>query len=159
IQAIKGGSAWGPEDFREPRRSIAAPSDALLRVVRAQRLALWACFLVAAWGASLLVCRPPAVLLFFALQHNGMLLPDLETSMMSEPLALAFLCLVVATFCVVAVRRSLWLLLVLAVSYGCLVLTRSAGVFAIVFLAVAVVVAATAHSRRKKALAAALASV
>jgi hypothetical protein len=159
VHVMKGGTAWGPEDFREPRRPIAAPSDALLRVVRAQRVALWVCFLVAVWAASLFACRPLAVMLFFALQHNGMLLPDLETSMMSEPLALAFLCLAVATFCVVAVRRSLWLLPILAATYGCLVLTRSAGVFAIVFLAVAVVVAAIAHWRRKKALAAALASV
>jgi len=159
IHVMRGGATWGPEDFCEPRRPIAAPSDAILRVVRAQRVALWACFLLAAWAVSLLVSRPLAVLLFFALHHKGMLLPDLETNMMSEPLALALLCLAVAAFCVVAVRRSLWLLPILAATYGCLVLTRSAGVFAIVFLAVAVVRTAIAHWQHKKALAVAIASV
>src|SRR5260370_35953255 len=85
-----------------------------------------------------------------------MLMPQLENSLMSEPLALSWLFLVLAAFCVMVARRSLWTLPLLGAAFGCLVLTRSAGVFAVAFLAVACVVAVVVHRRRCKAFGAAL---
>jgi hypothetical protein len=159
IRSCTGDAAWSDDDFASFYQRLPNPSEALLRVIRTQRLVFWACFLTAAWGASLLVPCPLVVLLFFGLHLHGMLLPDLESSLMSEALALAFFFLVVAAFCIVVARRRLWPLPLLAAAYGCLVLTRIAGVFAIVFLIVAIIVAAIAHWQHKKALAGALASV
>src|SRR5262249_1645373 len=96
IAAARGDAAWSDDDFRLQRAPLPHPSLAILRVVRAQRLVLWSCFLIAAWAVSFLVPRPLAVLFFFLLHRAGYLLPNLERCLMSEPLALAMLYLVVA---------------------------------------------------------------
>src|SRR5262249_6272641 len=62
IAAARGDAAWSEDDFRLQRAPLPHPSLAILRVVRAQRLVLWSCFLIAAWAVSLLVPRPLAVL-------------------------------------------------------------------------------------------------
>jgi hypothetical protein len=157
IAAVTGDAAWSDDDFGRYREPLLHPSAAILRVVRAQRIGLWTCMLIAAWAASLLVSPPLAVLFFFALHRYHLLLPEWEYSVMSEPLALALLLLVVAAFCVILARQSLWPLPLMAIAFGGLVLTRSAGVFAIVLLAVATVVAVIANWPRKLALASALA--
>jgi hypothetical protein len=152
IHASAGDAAWSADDFHTFGQALPGPSAALLCVVRAQRVMFWACFIVAAWAASLLLSRPLAVWFFFTLHLGGMLLPDLETCLMSEPLALAFLFLVVAAFCVLIARRRLWPLPALAAAYSCLVLTRSAGAFAIVFLGVAAAVTVIAYWQHKRTL-------
>ncbi len=156
IQACAHGSAWEPSDFRTISRPLPAPSMAMLGVIRAQRLLFWSMILLAAWSVSFLVSRPLAVLFFFTLHLNQFLLPELENCLMSEMLAEAFLLLSVAAFAWILARRALWPLPVLAAAYGCLVLTRSAGAFAIVLLGVATVTAVVSHWRRKAALAGAL---
>jgi hypothetical protein len=156
IAAVKGDAAWSESDFCLNRTPLPTPSAAILNVIRAQRLVLWTSFLIAAWAASLLVSRPLSVLFFFALHRNSMLLPDFENSVMSEPLASALLLLVVAAFCVITARQSLWLLPLLAAEFGGLVLTRSAGAFAISFLTVATIILITAYRQRMRALARAL---
>jgi hypothetical protein len=108
-------------------------------------------------AVSFLVPRPLGVLFFFLLHRAGYLLPDLEGCVMSEPLALAMFYLVVAVFCVIVARRSLWPLPLLAAAFGALVLTRSAGAFAIIIFAAGVILVATTNWRRTRALTGALA--
>lgn len=153
IRLVTRGTAWSPSDFAVAAMAPPNPSEAILRVVRAQRIVFWLGYLLAAGAASLLLGRPLAALFFFGLYILDVLLPELENSVMSEPLALSFLFVVVAAFCVLAARRQAWPLPLLAAAYGCLVLTRSAGVFAVVFLAVALALAVVAEWRRPKALA------
>jgi hypothetical protein len=151
--ACTAGAEWSETDFLIHHQPLAEPSAALLRTVRAQRVLFWTGFVLAAWGASLLVPCPLAVLFFFGLHLYGLFQPDLENCLMSETVAGAFLFLVTAAFCAVTARRWLWPLPVLAAAYGCLVLTRSAGFFAVVFLAVAVLLVVVANWQRKAALA------
>jgi hypothetical protein len=156
IAAVTGDAAWSDDDFSHYREPLLQPSAAIIRVVRTQRIVLWSSLLISVWAASLLVSPPLAVLFFFALHRYHMLCPNWESSVMSEPLALSLLLLVVAAFCVIVARRSLWPLPVLAIAFGGLVLTRSAGAFAVILLAVAIVVALIANWPRKWALASAL---
>jgi hypothetical protein len=157
IALVKGDASWSEDDFRLHRAPLPHASPAILKVIRAQRLVFWACFLLAAWAASLLVTRPLAVCFFFALHRNHICLPDFENSVMSDPLALALFFLVVAAFCVIIARGSLWPLPLLAAAFGGMVLTRSAGAFAVIFLAFAIIVALVANRKRKLALASVLA--
>jgi hypothetical protein len=156
IAAVKGKTALSEDDFRLHRAPLPHPSPAILNVIRAQRLLFWTCFLVAPWTAALLVSRPVSVLFFFALHRSHMLLPDLENSLMSEPLASAMLFLAVAAFCVITARRSLWPLPALATAFSALILTRSAGAFVIIFFAVAVLILVVANRQRMRAVFAAL---
>lgn len=153
IALCKGQEDFAASDAENCGDPVTAPSLALLRVIRAQRLVFWGGVVLAAWAVSLLAPRPLVVWLAFALFQHRMLLPDLETNLLSEIAASAFLCMLVAFLCVQLARRSLWPLPAMAAAYGALMLTRSAGVFGIVFLVAGGLIAIQQHWRRKAALA------
>jgi hypothetical protein len=159
IQACKGEDELCEAEFQTVDRPLPSPSSPLLRVIRLQRLFFWTSFLFAAACMSLVAPRPLTVLMFFSLYLGGMLSPDLENTVMSETLASAFLFLVMACFFIALARRSLYALPLLALAFSGLVLTRSAGVFGVVFLAVSVVAAVITNWHRKAALATALSAV
>src|SRR5262249_14100609 len=92
----KGQEDFAESDWENCGDPVAAPSLALLRVIRAQRVLFWGGVVLAAWAVSLLAPRPLVVWLAFALFQNRMLLPDLETNLLSEIIASALLCLLVA---------------------------------------------------------------
>jgi hypothetical protein len=159
IALCKGQEAFAASDAENCGDPVTAPSLALLRVIRAQRLLFWGTFVMAAWAVSLLAPRPLAVWLAFALFQNRMLFPDLETNLLSEVVASALVFFLLVLLCVQLARQSLWPLPAMAAAFGALMLTRSAGVFGIVFLLAAALFAFHQHWRRKLALAGALGSV
>jgi hypothetical protein len=156
ITIFKGHEDFAASDSENCGEPVPAPSLALLRVVRAQRLFFWGSIVLAAWAVSLLAPRPLVVWLAFMLFNNRMFLLDLENNVLSEIVASAFLFALVALFCVQLVKRSLWPLPAMAAAYSGLMLTRSAGVFAIVILIAAGLVAIWQNWGRKGALAGAL---
>jgi hypothetical protein len=134
----------------------APPPATLFRAVRAQKILFWAAFLAAAVAAGSLTSRPLSALFFYLLFHFDFHLPISDSSVMSEPLAAALLFFLVAGLLVLLRTRCTWLLPLLALFFGCAVLTRSASVFGIVLFACAVLFAAVTGWHRKGALFASL---
>lgn len=135
IQLLTAGTGFNPtfEEY-QLKLTIKDVQDPLMRVVRAQKIVLLACSLVACAALMGLISSPIPAIFFLWFYEYGFFSPEIS-QIMSEPIAQAWLFLILASFFAFLWKR--WKSLLPLSGFFCagLYLTRPAGVYSGVLLA------------------------